>query len=107
MALNNKDLMQIIYDDDADVLYISFYKPQKANDSVMEDNIIYHYRDEKLVGITVLRAAETHGFDRKMEERDFFLENLLADLSPEYLASIKEARQDYREGRTVSHEEAF
>ena len=42
-----------------------------------------------------------------MEERDFFLENLLAALSPEYLESIKEARQDYREGRTVSHEEAF
>lgn len=38
-------------DDEADVLYISFYKPQKANDSVMEDNVIYHYRDEKLVGI--------------------------------------------------------
>ena len=42
-----------------------------------------------------------------MEERDFFLENLLAALSPEYLESIKEARQDYREGRTVSHKEAF
>ena len=42
-----------------------------------------------------------------MEERDFFLENLLAALSPEYLESIKEARQDYREGKTVSHEEAF
>ena len=53
------------YDDDADVLYISFYKPQKANDSVMEDNIIHHYRDGKLVGITVLRAAETYGFDRE------------------------------------------
>jgi len=51
----------IDYDDDADVLYISFHKPQKANDSIMEDNIIYHYRDEKLVGITVLRAAETFG----------------------------------------------
>jgi len=51
------------YDDEADVLYISFYKPQKANDSVMEDNVIYHYRDEKLVGITVLRASETHRSD--------------------------------------------
>jgi uncharacterized protein YuzE len=53
------------YDDEADVLYISFYKPQKANDSVMEDNVIYHYRDEKLVCITVLRAAETYGFDKE------------------------------------------
>ncbi len=55
----------IDYDDEADVLYISFYKPQKANDSVMEDNVIHHYRDEKLVGITVLRAAETYSFDKE------------------------------------------
>jgi uncharacterized protein YuzE len=50
----------IDYDDEADVLYISYYKPQKANDSIMEDNIIYHYRDGKLVGITVLRAKESY-----------------------------------------------
>ena len=53
------------YDDEADALYISFYKPQKANDSIMEDNVIYHYRDEKLVGITVLRAAETYSFNKE------------------------------------------
>jgi len=53
------------YDDEADVLYISFYKPQRANDSIMEDNIVYHYRDEKLVGITILRAAETYPFDKE------------------------------------------
>jgi hypothetical protein len=35
------------YDIEADVLYISFRKPQQANDSVMEDGgNIYHYRDE-------------------------------------------------------------
>lgn len=51
------------YDDEADVLYISFYKPQKANDSVMEDNVVYHYRDGKLVGITVLRASEMYHSD--------------------------------------------
>jgi uncharacterized protein YuzE len=49
------------YDDEVDVLYISFYKPQKANDSIMKDNIIYHYRDDKLVGITVLHVEETYG----------------------------------------------
>lgn len=49
------------YDEDTDVMYISFYKPQKANDSIMEDNIIYHYRDKKLVGITVLHASQTYG----------------------------------------------
>lgn len=47
------------YDDEADVLYISFRKPQQANDSIMEDDgNIYHYRDDVLVGITVLNASE-------------------------------------------------
>ncbi|GIK66128.1 MAG: hypothetical protein BroJett018_39220 [Chloroflexota bacterium] len=50
------------YDADADVLYISFRKPQQANDSVLEDDgNIYHYRDDELVGITVLHAsAKSH-----------------------------------------------
>jgi uncharacterized protein YuzE len=47
------------YDAEADVLYISFRKPQQANDSIMEDDgNIYHYRDEELVGITVLHASQ-------------------------------------------------
>jgi len=59
MAPSNK--IWIDYDSDADVLYISFKKPQQANDSVLEENAVYHYRDQELVGITVLRAAETFG----------------------------------------------
>jgi uncharacterized protein YuzE len=51
--------MWIDYDDQADVLYISFRKPQQANDSVMEDeDHIYHYRDDELVGVTVLHASQ-------------------------------------------------
>ena len=47
------------YDAEADVLYISFRKPQQANDSTMEaDGNIYHYRDDELVGITVLNASK-------------------------------------------------
>lgn len=50
------------YDEEADVLYISFRKPQNANDSILEDNnIVYHYRDEELVGLTVLAAEATYG----------------------------------------------
>jgi uncharacterized protein YuzE len=46
------------YDDEADVLYISFRKPQQANDSIMEDDgNIHHYRDDELVGITILNAS--------------------------------------------------
>lgn len=46
------------YDDEADVLYISFKKPQQANDSVMDEDIIYHYHDKQLVGLTILHARE-------------------------------------------------
>ncbi len=46
------------YDPQADVLYISFRKPQQANDSVMEeDGNVYHYRNDELVGVTVLHAS--------------------------------------------------
>ena len=45
------------YDEGADVLYLSFAKPQCASDSVMEDDgNIYHYRDDRLVGITLPNA---------------------------------------------------
>ena len=47
----------IDYDEDADVLYIRFRKPQQANDSILEENAVYHYCDEDLVGITVLNAS--------------------------------------------------
>ncbi len=44
------------YDEEADVLYISFRKPQGACDSIMEGDIIYHYDDDELVGITVMNV---------------------------------------------------
>jgi len=43
--------------------YISFRKPQRANDSLLEDNIIYHYRDRDLVGLTVLKASDFNSGD--------------------------------------------
>lgn len=46
------------YDAEADVLYISFRKPQQANDSMMEGDLIYHYHDDEVVGITVLNASK-------------------------------------------------
>lgn len=50
--------------------------------------------------VAALRAMEN-------EDLEWFLENLLAATSPEYLESIKEARQDYREGRIITAEELF
>ncbi|HOW53722.1 MAG TPA: hypothetical protein PLR60_03625 [Syntrophorhabdaceae bacterium] len=43
----------------------------------------------------------------KKKERDAFLEDLLAATSPEYLASIKEARADHKAGRVKTHAEVF
>jgi hypothetical protein len=43
----------------------------------------------------------------KRSEREAFLEDLLAAASPEYLASIREARAQYRTGKTRTHEELF
>ena len=46
------------YDQEADVLYISFERPQQATDSEMtDDGFIMRYRREQLVGITVLDAS--------------------------------------------------
>jgi hypothetical protein len=40
------------------VLYISFRRPQSADDSIITDEgILMRYRQEELVGITVLDAS--------------------------------------------------
>lgn len=50
------------YDREADVLYISFRRPQTADDSIMtEEGILLRYRQEELVGLTVLDASERSG----------------------------------------------
>jgi len=50
---------QVDYDREADVLYISFQRPQKATDSEMlEDGVILRYRGDKMVGLTILDASK-------------------------------------------------
>jgi uncharacterized protein YuzE len=47
------------YDEEADVLYVNFKRPQKATDTEMtEDGFLLRFRGEELVGITVLEASE-------------------------------------------------
>ncbi|MBF0538248.1 MAG: hypothetical protein HQL03_08365 [Nitrospirae bacterium] len=43
----------------------------------------------------------------KKRDREAFIEDLLASTSPQYLQSIKEARAEYKSGKTKSHEEIF
>ena len=46
------------YDDEADVMYISFERPQRATDTRMtDDGMLLRYRDKQLVGVTVLDAS--------------------------------------------------
>ena len=47
------------HDAEADVLYISLRRPQKATETVETENgALLHYRNEELVGITVLEASK-------------------------------------------------
>ena len=51
--------MWVDYDAEADVLYISFQRPQRATDSQMrDDGIIIHRRARQVVGVTILEASK-------------------------------------------------
>lgn len=52
----------IDYDRKADVLYISFEKPQRATDSILKDNVLIRKRNGKIIGLTILNASK---FKRK------------------------------------------
>jgi len=39
--------------------------------------------------------------------KEAFIEDLIASVSPKYLDSIKDAREDYRKKRVYSHKDAF
>ncbi len=50
--------MWLDYDADADVLYLSFAKPQRAtNSELRDDGIIVHRRGKVVVGLTVQDAS--------------------------------------------------
>jgi uncharacterized protein YuzE len=45
------------YDEEADVLYLNFKKPSRADDSELtDDDIIIRYEKGEVVGLTVLHA---------------------------------------------------
>ena len=46
--------LDVDYDKEADVLYISFGPPKAASDSiVLSNDIILHYKGDRIIGITV------------------------------------------------------
>ena len=46
----------VSYDDETDVLYFSFEKPQKATDSEQIDDAVIRYRGKDVVGVTIINA---------------------------------------------------
>jgi len=52
--------VQSRYDDEGDVLYISFGEPEAADDAdVTDDGVIVRTREGKIVGLIVLNASRT------------------------------------------------
>jgi uncharacterized protein YuzE len=50
--------MWIDYDREADVLYLSFRRPQRATKTIeTDDDILIRKDDDKIVGITILNAS--------------------------------------------------
>jgi uncharacterized protein YuzE len=45
--------LDIDYDEEADVLYISFGKPQPADDSEEVNDVFYRFKENELIGITI------------------------------------------------------
>ena len=51
--------VEVDYDPEGDVLYISFGKPQEADDSdVTEEGVIIRLKEGKIVGLTILNASK-------------------------------------------------
>lgn len=58
LAQYGKDKLFIDYDEEADVLYVSFGKSQKADDSIQgKDGIIRRKKGAKIIGLTILNAS--------------------------------------------------
>ncbi len=54
-----KTKMWLDYDMEVDVLYLHFEeKPASTHSEMREDGIVLDYRDEALVGLTVLEASQ-------------------------------------------------
>lgn len=51
------------YDEEADVLYLHFKKPNHADHSEMtDDNIIIRYKNSEVIGVTILNASQNQVF---------------------------------------------
>jgi uncharacterized protein YuzE len=58
LQLQQKNIW-LSYDEEADVLYVNFKKPNRADDSELLDNdVLVRYEGEEIVGMTVMNASK-------------------------------------------------
>ena len=58
LKLHQKNIW-LSYDEEADVLYLNFKKPNHADDSELLDNdVIVRYEGEEVVGMTIMNASK-------------------------------------------------
>lgn len=49
------DKIDLLYDKERDVLYISFGPPQEADESeLLENDVLVRYKGDRVIGLTVL-----------------------------------------------------
>ncbi len=54
LAVSNLDKLDVDYDEEADVLYISFGPVVVASDTkILDNDIVVRYKGERIIGITV------------------------------------------------------
>jgi uncharacterized protein YuzE len=59
VSQSNANDVNIRYDKDADVMYVSFGPPVPADDSELgDDDVLYRYKDGEVVGLTVTHFSE-------------------------------------------------
>ena len=60
--INKKNHIQLSYDDSADVLYVSFGKPQRAKtDPITDADLVrYNPQTQEVVGVTIIAYKERY-----------------------------------------------
>jgi len=54
LMVSRLDELDVDYDEEADVLYISFGPPVAATDSkVLENDVVVRYKGERIIGLTI------------------------------------------------------
>ena len=54
LSVSKLEKLDVDYDEEADVLYISFGPPVPASDSkILENDIVVRYKGDKIIGLTV------------------------------------------------------